>query len=123
MPEADRYFSVACILSIYHNRLLVSFPELRELLDYMTGAEVPLWQIPEARALCMVALERQYPGLTRIEPPPGFKNDAMHAGRFIKAATKQLGGQDRLLVRRLPPTAFKVKKYARCALRGHPDLR
>lgn len=101
-----RDFPVAVVLSAYHNRLLVSFPELRDLLDYMTGHKVALWEVPLARALAAAHLAKQYPWLEKIEPPPGFKNDAVNTNRFVKSVVKTIHAEQ-LRVYPLPAGAFK----------------
>ncbi len=84
----SRAFPMATILSVYHNRLMCSFDELRELLDFMTHHKVALWEIPRARALAAHHLGTQYPWLKKYAPPAGFKNDAMHSGRFVRGGEK-----------------------------------
>ena len=108
MPNNPRVFSVAVVLSAYHNRLLVPFDELRALLNYMTGQDVALWEIPLARSLCAAHLLKQYPWLAELEPPPGFKNDAVHTGRFVKSVVKTIGS-DTLTVYMLPPNKFRSR--------------
>lgn len=106
MPIKTESFSVAVILSAYHNRLLVPFPELRGLLDFMTGHKVALWEIPAARKLAADHLRKQYPWLAHLTPPPGFKNDVVNTNRFVKSVTKHVG-EDVLEVRPMPKQAFK----------------
>ena len=106
MPAEPRFFPVAVVLSAYHNRLLVSFGELRDFLDYMTGHDVALWEIPLARSLAAAHLLKQYPWLAELEPPPGFKNDAVHTGRFVKSVIKMIG-KDTVVVYSLPAGKFK----------------
>lgn len=98
-------FPVAVVLSAYHNRLLVSFGELRGLLNYMTGTKVGLWEVPKARAACVNQLGKQFPWLEEITPPEGFKNDAMHTGKFVRSVCKQIN-TDTLKVAPLPPKTF-----------------
>lgn len=106
MPNNPRVFSVAVVLSAYHNRLLVPFDELRGLLEYMCGQKVWLWEVPLARSLSAAHLLKQYPWLDEIEPPPGFKNDAVSTNRFVKSVIKMIGA-DTLTVYTLPPNKFK----------------
>ena len=88
VTEVTRVFPVSVILSVYHNRLMCSFGEMREFLNFMTRHDVALWEIPRARALSAQHLSRQYPWLKKYEPPAGFKNDAMHSGRFVRGGEK-----------------------------------
>lgn len=81
-------FHLSVVLSAYHNKLLCTFAELRSFLNYMTGHQVALWDIPKARALVAKSLARQHPWLPAIEPPPGFKVDGGNAGRFIRQVAK-----------------------------------
>jgi hypothetical protein len=111
MTTAKTVFPLATVLSAYHNRLLVSFGELRGLLDWCTGCEVPLWEIPRARALVAEHLAKQYPWLAHIQPPEGFKNDAMGTGRFVKQVVG-MTGLDRLEVYALPRGSYKTLPYS-----------
>ncbi|AYB70702.1 hypothetical protein SEA_VASUNZINGA_70 [Mycobacterium phage VasuNzinga] len=91
MNPAPREFDIAVVLSVYYDILLCAFEDYRELLNYMTGHDVAIWEIPRARRLCADALEIQYPILTLPLMPEGFKNDHMHSGKFIRKATKDFG--------------------------------
>lgn len=93
MKKKSEVFRAAVVLSVYHNRLLCHFGELRGLLDFVTGHEVALWEIPRARALTAEHLRRQYPWLARIEPPPGFKTDAVNVNRFVNSVIREVGAE------------------------------
>lgn len=105
MTTARRPFPVSVILSVYHNRLLCPFDEMRGLLDFMTRHDVALWEIPRARALSAKHLSSQYPWLKKYEPPQGFRNDAMHSRRFVKGGEK-LAGCAQLMVLPMGPGEF-----------------
>lgn len=100
-----RSFPISVILSVYHNRLLCSFNEMRGLLDFMTRHDVALWEIPRARALSAKHLGKQYPWLKKYDPPAGFKNDAMHSGRFVRGGEK-IAGTKELSVLPMGPGEF-----------------
>lgn len=102
LPES---FPVAVVLSAYHNRLLIPFPQLRAFLDYMCGQKVFIWEIPRARSMAARHLERQYPWLATINPPQGFKNDAVNTNRFVRSVTKAIKA-DELTVYPLPKGDF-----------------
>lgn len=104
-----RPFPLAVVLSAYHNKLMVPFGELRGFLNYMTGHQVALWEIPRARALVVAHLAKQFPWLDDLSPPPGFKTDAGNAGRFIRHVAKNVGSFQ-LDVAPLAKTAFKPHK-------------
>lgn len=82
-------FPLAVVLHVYHNKPYSSIKEMRELLNYMTGTDVPLWEVPRARVMCARYLERHFPWITRRTPPVEFRSD--QANKFVKQVATDLG--------------------------------
>jgi hypothetical protein len=85
----NKTFPLSVVLTAYHNRMMATFPELRELLNYMTGQDVPLWDIPRARVMCRDALQRKYTWLAKMEPGPETRKDT--ASRFVRTVARKIG--------------------------------
>lgn len=98
-PRSGVTFPLAVILSVHHNKMLVTFTEFRDLLDYVTGVQVALWEIPRARAQVAAHLARQYVWLRHIDLPPGFRADSGNANRYVKGVAKAVGCDLELEVR------------------------
>lgn len=86
----SRPFSVGAVISAYHNRLLVPFDEYRRFLDYMTGAELYLYDVAAARRAVAPALVKQLPRLAKTSRPPD-KTDSGNASRYVRKVAKELG--------------------------------
>jgi len=82
-------FPTAVVLAAYHNKPCAPFKEMRELLDYMTGLDIALWEIPRARAACAKSLERSFPWLPEMPPPLEFKPD--QSGKYVRSITALKG--------------------------------
>lgn len=102
-----RTFPLAAVLSVYHNKMLVSFQEFRELLNYSTGVQVALWEIPRARTQVAEHLSRQFVWLKHAELPPGFRVDSGNANRYVKQVAKTIGGATELEVKAMRKGAYK----------------
>lgn len=98
-------FDLAVVLTAYHNKMATTMPELRSLLDYMCGSTVPLWEIPRARAMCSVSLERHFPWIADYPPPvEATKGDGV--GKWVRNVRKDTG-YDTLAVPPLRKGLFK----------------
>lgn len=92
------------MLSVYHNRLMGSFDDVRDFLDYMTGQRVPIWDIPAAMRLVRASLDQQCEWLHRFAVDPEAKPDSFP--KFIRQMAAVNGG-DTMTITPLKPTAFK----------------
>lgn len=101
-----RPYDLSVVLSAYHNRMMCSFSELRELLNYMTGHDVALWEIPRARLLAARSLARQHPWLGQIKVPIEMKIDSGHSGQFVRHVARTLGTRI-IIVKPLSSSAFQ----------------
>lgn len=102
-------FPIATILTVYHNKMMSTFDEMRELLDYMTGHRVALWEIPRARVLCRDALEKQFYWLPQMPMPIETRKDT--SPTFVRKV-KRAVGEDDLEVRPLRKNAFTPHSFA-----------
>lgn len=100
-----RPYDLSVVLSAYHNRLMCPIGELRDLLNYMTGHDVALWEIPRARTLAARSLARQHPWLGQIKVPIEMKIDSGHSGQFVRHVAKKLGSRV-VIVKPLSSSAF-----------------
>jgi hypothetical protein len=82
-------FPLAVVLHVYHNKPFSSIKEMRELLNYMTGTDVPLWEVPRARVICAKYLERHFPWLPEIDMAAEFRSD--QANKFVRKVATDLG--------------------------------
>lgn len=85
-------FHLSSILTVCHNIMMSSFPEMREVLDYMTGHSIPIWEIPRARAMCAESIKDQYPLLGYVELPPEFKRDG--CSKFVRQIIKLMDSDE-----------------------------
>lgn len=99
-------FRLAAVLSVYHNKLMCGFDETRELMDYMTGEHVYIWDIPVAGKLCRKSLAQQYPWLKKQKLDPNGKPDTYP--KFVRGVAKEFGAET-MLVECLKPGAFKAR--------------
>lgn len=99
-------FRLAAALAVYHDKLMCSFDEQRELLDYMTGQRVYLWDIPVAIKLCRKSIDQQYPWMKKYKLDPNGKPDAYP--KFIRLIAKDFGS-DQLGIQPLKRGAFKAR--------------
>lgn len=81
---------------------------MRECLDFIVGAHVPLWDIPRARRIARKALKTQYPGLDYAGPDPDQRGDAPSINKWVKRARKQVGA-DELAVKPAGRGGYKVR--------------
>ena len=103
-------FHISQLMSVYHNKLFCSFDEMRELLDYMIDWQVPLWDVPRARAACAASLVRQYPWLAQIDMPTEFRKD--HSQKITRRVAKAIG-TDAVEVRPLQSGTYHATPFAK----------
>ena len=102
-PELVRDFRVVAVLSIYHNKLMCGFDETRELMDFMAGERVYLWDIPVVMKLCRPALEKKYPWIKNHNFDASAKADSFP--RFVRKVIAEVGTET------LSVTPLKAGKY------------
>lgn len=100
-----REFPAAVVVSVVQNRLLCSFSDYREFLDYMTGGEVRLYDVARARVRVADFLRASMPRLRHLPALPE-KTDSGNANRYVKTCHRFVGGET-VAVRAMPATAFK----------------
>lgn len=89
MPET-RTFPLADVLSVTTPLLLSArkVDGLTDLLDWMTGDRLELWQLPRAADEARPVLIEQHPFLADLQPPAGLGLIALHAW-LVTAIIKQ----------------------------------
>lgn len=85
---------------------MCSFDEQRELLDFMAGERVYLWDIPPAMKLCRKSLDTQYPWLKQYKLDPNGKPDSYP--KFVRGIVKDFGA-DTMTVQALKTGTFKAR--------------
>ena len=85
---------------------MCSFEEQRDLLDFMAGERVYLWDIPVAMKLCRKSLNQQYPWLKQHQLDPNGKPDGYP--KFVRAVAKDFGA-DNMNIQALKKGAFKAR--------------
>lgn len=99
-------FKLNAVLAVYHDKLMCSFEEQRELIDFMAGEKVYLWDIPPALKLCKASLDKQYSWLKKHQLEPNSKPDAYP--KFVREVIKQ-SGVDSVNVKPLKKGIFKAR--------------
>lgn len=85
-----RDFPTAVIVSVCQNRLVCPFDQYRDFLNFVTGANVPLWDIERARAATAKYLGQSFKVLRKVPAPPD-KTDSGNAGKYVRACSKATG--------------------------------
>ena len=101
-------FPIATVLAVYNNKPTVRFNEMCDLINYMTGHDVPLWEIPRARAMCATALARQFPWLEKHPIPMEFKPES--ANKFVRAIIAKVQIEE-VAVPKLKRGAYRPLSY------------
>lgn len=89
----SKVFPLAVVVSVVQDRLLCPFAEYRELLSFMVGRDLYLWEVATARRTCAERLVRTFPELATIPNVPE-KTDSGNANKHVRACSKALGGVD-----------------------------
>lgn len=82
----SREFTIAQVLSVYHDRLTCDFDDQRALIDHLVGTKVPIWDIPVVLKLAHDHLGKQFPWL-KAEPLTGDMRSDI-SPKFVRAVTK-----------------------------------
>lgn len=80
---------MAVIASVYHDRLVCPFDQYRDFLNYMTGHDLYLYDLPRARRIVADVLDNRIPGLKKTTPPPE-KTDSGNANKYVRDVCKEL---------------------------------
>ena len=89
----SRAFPANVVVSVVQNRLLCPMDDYRDLINYMTGHQVPLWDLTRAREVCMKRLVSTFPILKDL-PPTWEKTDSGNANKYVRACVKACAGVD-----------------------------
>ncbi|MGP3752192.1 DUF7736 domain-containing protein [Streptomyces sp. IBSNAI001] len=86
-----RIVPLADVLSVTTQNLLSArgMDGLTDLLNWMTGDELEMWQLQRAADECVPALVAQYPVLAGLAPPPGCSSPALRV--WLSTAERQHG--------------------------------
>ena len=93
----SQVFDMSVVASVVQNRLLCPFGEYRRLLSYMTGTDLPLWEISRAREECAAKLLKLFPILKQLPQLPE-KTDSGNANKYIRSCVKKCSGIDTFTV-------------------------
>lgn len=77
------------MLSVIHNRLVADFDTYREFLNWMTRAQLPLWEVNRARITVRKQLIKDHPELLNFPPPD--KTDSGNAKKYVRSVSKKVG--------------------------------
>ena len=86
----SKVFPLSVVISVCHNRLVCSFDDYREFLDFMTGVNVPLWDVERARVATANRLRTLFSDLSKAPEPPE-KTDSGNAGKYVRECVKAVG--------------------------------
>lgn len=98
-------FPISVAISVYANRMYCGFPEYRDLLNHMTGADVRLREIPRARKLAADAIAAQHPWIATVRLPDTDNEKKPKSAKWLRAIETRLGA-DTLNIDPLPEGAF-----------------
>ena len=104
--SVGRRFRLAAVLSVYHNKLMCSFDETRDFMDYMAGERVYIWDIPVAMKICRKSLNRQYPWMKEYALEQNAKADSYP--KFVRQIVND-SGSETICVQALNPGEFKSR--------------
>lgn len=76
-------------LSVIHNRLVCSFDNYRDFLNFVVGRKIPLWDVERAREAVATSLKKKYPELVNYPPPE--KTDSGNANKYVKSVAEKVG--------------------------------
>jgi hypothetical protein len=87
-----RAFPLADVLSVTTPNLLSArrMDGLTDLLNWMTGDDLELWQLPRAADEARPVLIAQHPFLADLQPPTGLSTLGLHA--WLMTAILKTGG-------------------------------
>ena len=88
-------FSIECILSITHDKLLCKIDDVYKILNYLTGDNLYTHQLPRAAKVCKVEILKQYPQLCewgdKIDFTIGEQIDETNYMYFTEEARRMFG--------------------------------
>ena len=99
-------FSLGAVVSVISRKLIAPLPEVVGLLNFMTGKNLSMIQLPRALEVCSEELKVQYPKLVKAHEKLDGQN--VEFGRvFLAELTKTYG--EEVPVKALPEGSFKTE--------------
>lgn len=100
----EEKFSLGAVVSVISKKLVAPLPEVVGLLNFITGKDLSMMQLPRALDECSKHLTKQYPKLAKAREKLDGQNNEFGI-LFLRELAKTFG--EEVTVEPMPEGAFK----------------